>query len=63
VKVLTDSYDHAAGCLIMQEAGVKITDFEGNPWSLDSMNLIAAPPHLHERIFKIVKRSIKESPS
>ncbi len=34
------SWDIAAPALIVEEAGGKITDKEGNPWSVDSENLI-----------------------
>lgn len=47
-------WDVCAGVLLVQEAGGIITDFENNPWSFDSANLIASPKKIHERLIELV---------
>ena len=46
---------HAAGYLIMQEAGAKVTDHRGRPISLESETVVAANPELHEQLVDLVK--------
>lgn len=48
---------HMAGYLIMEEAGAKVTDFDGAPYSLDSETILAANPVLHEKLLDLVRRS------
>lgn len=50
----TEPCDHSAGCLIVEEAGGKVTDWEGNPWSIYSKSLIATNRILHEKIWGII---------
>lgn len=42
-------WDIAAPALIVEEAGGKVTDEKGNPWSLDSENLLATNGILHNQ--------------
>jgi myo-inositol-1(or 4)-monophosphatase len=49
---------HAAGYLAMQEAGAKVTDKEGKPFSLRSGSIIAANPALHEDLLELVRASL-----
>lgn len=46
---------HAAGYLIMEEAGAVVTDWDGKPHTLDSKTLIAANPKLYPKILALVK--------
>jgi myo-inositol-1(or 4)-monophosphatase len=48
-------WDFAAPVLIMQEAGVKVTNFEGKPWQLSDSRLVAANPLLHKQLIKFFK--------
>ena len=38
---------HAAGVLLVQEAGGVVTDFDGDPWKLTSRSYLAAAPGVH----------------
>ncbi len=40
-------WDTAAGILLVQEAGGKVTDFSGNPVKLDSREVLASNGHIH----------------
>jgi fructose-1,6-bisphosphatase/inositol monophosphatase family enzyme len=42
---------------MVAEAGGRITDLSGNPWTYDSDGLIAANPILHEEIMELLARS------
>ena len=56
VAFSTNPWDIAAGFLILEEAGGKITDFEGNKWSQYMHEFIASNGLLHEQILKTIKR-------
>ena len=47
--------DIAPGCLLIEEAGGKVTDFEGKPWSLKSKNIIAASSSNHAEALRIIQ--------
>jgi len=48
------SWDIMAGALLVEEAGGKVTDFRGRPWSADSENLLASNRTIHKQILKAV---------
>jgi myo-inositol-1(or 4)-monophosphatase len=48
-------WDTAAGYLILSEAGGKITDFQGNPYSPYTPQILATNDHLHEEILMILR--------
>jgi len=50
----TKTYDFAAGALIAEEAGGKITDFKGNPITLKTKNIIASNGLVHNEIIDII---------
>jgi len=50
------TWDIAAGCLLVREAGGVITDFQGGDDYLRTGNVVAANPHIHAEILKAVKR-------
>ena len=50
-------WDIAAGCLLVQEAGGLIADFDGEQGHLQSGNLIAANPNIFPELMDIVKAS------
>lgn len=52
----TNPWDIAAGFLIVEEAGGKITDFKGNKWTIRTKDHIASNGIVHEEIRKILKR-------
>ena len=52
----TKAWDVAAGTLIIQEAGGKVTDFEGKQFSLDkSSGVVASNKRIHAELLKILK--------
>lgn len=40
-------WDTAAGVVILEEAGARVTDFAGNPWTTTTTDFLAANPTLH----------------
>ena len=50
----TKIYDFAAGALIVEEAGGKITDFKGNPITLKTKDIIASNGLVHNEIINII---------
>jgi len=48
-------WDIAAGVLICEEAGVRVTDIEGQPWSVNSSTICAANPTLHARMLDLIR--------
>lgn len=49
-------WDVAAPSLIVEEAGGKITDEDGKPWSVISKNLIATNNSIHKKALEIFKK-------
>ena len=49
-------WDVAAGSLLIQEAGGKVTDFEGEEMYLESGNIAAGNPFVHGKILEVTKR-------
>lgn len=43
-------WDMAAGGLIVQEAGGRVTDVRGGPWRLDGPGVLASNGHLHAEV-------------
>ncbi|OGY24585.1 MAG: hypothetical protein A2Y57_01875 [Candidatus Woykebacteria bacterium RBG_13_40_7b] len=56
VLLKPSSWDAAAGTLLVQEAGGKVTDLQGNPWSLDSKDILATNGKIHKEILEIINR-------
>ena len=50
-------WDVAAGVLLVQEAGGRITDFSGQDWTIDSLDLVASNGLIHEQILTAIKHS------
>ena len=54
-------WDHAAGSLIVEEAGGKMTDFQGKRFSIYQKETLATNPQLHKEIlreFQYVKQEL-----
>lgn len=48
--------DNMHGCLLIEEAGGKVTDLNGNPWSLENCStLLYSNGHLHEQVLALTK--------
>ena len=43
-------WDLAAGCLIVQEAGGKVSDVWGNNYKLNTRNLVASNGKIHDEL-------------
>jgi len=52
-------WDAAAGSLIVQEAGGRVTDLGGHPWRLDSPRCLASNGLIHDEMLSIVSQPIK----
>jgi myo-inositol-1(or 4)-monophosphatase len=50
------AWDVAAGYLIVQEAGGKITDFDGNPFSVFHKQTLATNGLIHEEMLKVIRK-------
>lgn len=48
-------WDYAASSLLLQEAGCKITNIKGKPWTTDDTTMVAANPVLHKKIIGLTK--------
>jgi len=47
-------YDFAAAAFIVERAGGKVTDFEGNPWSLGTQKTFSSNGLQHKRIIDVL---------
>ena len=55
VILSTNEWDVAAGFIIVQEAGGKITDLQGKNWNFTQSRYIVSNSHVHEEILKYLK--------
>jgi len=49
-----EPWDVAPGVLLVQEAGGKVSDFQGNPWKPQTGDLLFSNKKLHERILSLI---------
>lgn len=49
-------WDVAAGVILVEEAGGKVTDFSGNKWQTNSSNLLASNQNMHSKLKKQLKK-------
>lgn len=49
------SWDFAAGGLIVEEAGGRVTELNGKPWSPESKNILATNGKIHNALLEILK--------
>ncbi len=50
-------WDMAAGCLLVEEAGGKITDIMGSCWNILSPNILVSNGGIHEQMITVFKRT------
>lgn len=50
-----DIFAIPAGKVILEEAGGKLTDFQGNPWNLDSKNILGTNGKIHQELQKYLQ--------
>lgn len=48
-------YDVAAGTLIIEEAGGRVTDFAGRPWNMESRSYLASNGLIHDKLLEELK--------
>jgi myo-inositol-1(or 4)-monophosphatase len=56
-------WDTAAGVLLVEEAGGKVTDFAGNPYRLGGPVILATNGLIHEEMRKIASETAQRSPA
>ena len=49
------SWDAAAGFLIIEQAGGKVTDFKGKQWNINKKQLVATNKKLHNKFLRLLK--------
>lgn len=49
------AWDAAAGSLLVQEAGGKVTDYDGGSFDVEKGRLVASNGHVHEAMLEILK--------
>jgi myo-inositol-1(or 4)-monophosphatase len=49
-------WDVAAGALIVKEAGGVVSDFDGNPFDLSHLEVVASNGHIHDQMLSVLKR-------
>ncbi|MUW14549.1 inositol monophosphatase [Halorubrum sp. CBA1125] len=47
-----DPWDSVAGVHLIEQAGGRVTDFEGNPWRYDSQGLVASNGEIHQDLLR-----------
>jgi myo-inositol-1(or 4)-monophosphatase len=50
-----NAWDVAAGCIILTEAGGKLSDFDGKPLSIYQREILATNGLIHEQLRKLIK--------
>ncbi len=50
-------FDIAAGCLIIEKAGGKVTDLKGKPWTAFSKSIVATNGRVHDKLLDIIKNN------
>ncbi len=53
----TTPWDISAGCLLIEEAGGKVTDLEGNPWTPWSKNMLVSNGMAHDELLRLIRKS------
>jgi fructose-1,6-bisphosphatase/inositol monophosphatase family enzyme len=61
INNITNSWDVAAGEVLIKACGGRVTDFDGNPitYSKEKISVVSAKEHLHQEILDIIKQSMK----
>jgi len=53
-------WDTAAGLVILEEAGGRVTDFKGNPYSVYMKEILASNGKIHEELVEVLEKTVKE---
>jgi len=57
ISSIAKPMDIAPGCLLIEEAGGVITEFDGSPWTINSTNIIAGNKTNHTQALEIMKNN------
>jgi myo-inositol-1(or 4)-monophosphatase len=52
----SNPWDHSAAFLILEEAGGRITDLEGNKWLPETKDYLASNRKLHSKVLNVLKK-------
>ena len=47
-------HDAAAGLIAMEEMGVKVTNWQGDPYTIFDTHILAAPPELYDEFYGLL---------
>jgi len=50
-----EPWDVAPGFLLVQEAGGEVTDFKGNPWKLETGDLLFSNGRVHTAMLNLLR--------
>ena len=53
-------WDYAAGSLILEEAGCKVTNAKGESWTICDQEIVAANPDLHPTLLTLIQKANPE---
>ena len=56
------AWDLAAGALMVQEAGGKVTDIDGKDYTLRTRNIIASNGKVHEALLEVLREDASLTP-
>ncbi len=56
IDMMNKPWDNAAGFLIVEEAGGKVTDFSGKPWDVNTIPFVVSNNRTHEEILRIINQ-------
>ncbi len=59
-EVNLNPWDVAAGKIIIEEAGGKVTDFYGNKFSIYTKGIVASNGLIHEQMLEVIKRGLNK---
>ena len=62
IEGLLGPWDVAAGCLILSEAGGRVTDFGGGDTYLSGREVLASNGHIHDQLLQVVANACSSSP-
>ena len=55
ISIGLSKWDYAAGALLVLEAGGKMTDFDGNPWTFDQNYFLASNGAIHPQLLELTR--------
>ena len=59
-EIKLSPWDQAAGSLILQEAGGKVTDFQNRPFNIYGNQVLGTNGHIHSQMLKVLTKNRKK---